>query len=1330
MKFERIFTPTSTLGDIWSPHADIPMETRKSICQGKEYSIEVPTFWSQIATDILVSKYVRKAGVPQDVVLVEEEKVPEWLWRGIPKPGTSLGCENDFSYIAHRLTGHWTYEGWKKGYFSSEEDAWAFYSETMAMLAMQMAAPASPQWFNTGIWWAYGIEGEDCGRWGFHSSKDGTSADDYSVFRVMDSFKKPPLDACFIQNVEDSLLGEQGIMDLMVREVTVYKGGGGSGSNFSKLRGKGEPLSGGGFSSGLISFLKAIDTNAGSIRSGGTLRRSAKMVKNPLDHPDIWQFIEWKTKEEEKVAALVIGAKIQKKHIERLFECWWKWTDIEGIKINPLECLDFQQIVARAKEDGVPESVLLRVQLLCAQGIRELPLQEFTTDFEGEAYLTVSGQNANNSVGIPFDFFDLLDKGAEWPLYWRTELVKAEKENRDPVPCAKLDCKKLWDHIVFNAWSCADPGLHFDTTINDWNPTIKDGLIRSSNPCFVGETLIDTVDGRIPIEDLCHDFEEDPGLFREQVYSWWKNGSVFRPIKRVWMTGTTARLVEVQTDSGIKVRCTPEHRFLLSAGFHGDYVEAQNLLPGTQLKCLLSGEDSVQSITPIKLDQPVPVYDIEVDGVHNFGVTDNKDPFRPSIVVHNCSEYLFLDDTGCNLASLNLVSFYDPLNEKWKIREFVHAVEIWTTILDISVELAGYPSKEIAEGSAKYRTLGLGYSNLGSLLMTMGLPYDSDEGRSIAACLACLLTSTAYTQSSRLAKELGTFPRYEENKEDCLRVICNHAHAFVGISCDRVHVQPSTFPDISVEPELNRVAHQASIHMIDMVSKNGLRNAQVTLLQPAGTTGLLMDNQTCGIEPDFALVKWKKLVGGGSFKMVNQSVPAALQKLGYTQSQIDDIVKHVSGHGGLNGCPHLHWLDLNLEIPSEEIPVLVQKFKTVMDIRDAIPPAKVKALTLTDQQWKEVNDYVYGQMTIEGTPHLLEEDLPVFDCANRCGSQGKRFISAEGHLKMMAAVQPLLSGGISKTVNMPHDASIEDVSKVYRMAHDLGLKCIAIYRDQSKLSQILTVDQREDTVEEKDVEKEQIQEELPLDFISYEEPESIVQMKEKQNEEPTKKRRCLPDRRSGYTQKFRVGGSKIYLRTGEYPDGTLGEIWLDMHKEGAAFRSMTNLFAIAVSLGLQHGVPLEEFVDAFTFVKFEPNGPVSGHSGIKFAHSTIDAIFRDLAIHYLGRKDLENPGMARENAHPDEFNGLFANVEINEDSLANEISKRVQRATDDLREGYDLSTLKKVPQEISERFRIAREARQKGYEGDPCPDCGMMTLVRSGTCKRCGTCGFSSGCSG
>ncbi|MGA9560993.1 MAG: vitamin B12-dependent ribonucleotide reductase, partial [Pseudolabrys sp.] len=1048
-------------------------------------NVEVPEFWSQVAADVLAQKYFRKAGVPARLKKVEENSVPSFLWRSVadedalatlPEKDRYIG-EQSSRQVFDRLAGTWTYWGWKGGYFESEEDAQSFFDELRFMLAAQMCAPNSPQWFNTGLHWAYGIDGPSQG----HYYIDPFTG---KLTKSKSSYEHPQPHACFIQSINDDLVNEGGIMDLWVREARLFKYGSGTGTNFSALRGEGEKLSGGGRSSGLMSFLKIGDRAAGAIKSGGTTRRAAKMVIVDIDHPDIETYIDWKVMEEQKVAALVTGSKINQKHLKAILKacvnCEGSGDDCFSPEKNPA----LKREIKLARKSMVPDNYIKRVIQFAKQGYKDINFPTYDTDWDSEAYLTVAGQNSNNSVRVTDGFLKSVEADGKWDLTYRKNGKLAKT----------LDARALWEKIGYAAWASADPGLQYHTTVNDWHTCPASGEIRASNPC---------------------------------------------------------------------------------------------------------------------------------------------------------SEYMFLDDTACNLASLNLLTFRDEKTGKFQVESYEHAVRLWTVVLEISVMMAQFPSRQIAERSFEFRTLGLGYANIGGLLMTSGIPYDSDAGRAIGGALTAIMTGVSYATSAEIAEKLGAFPGYKKNREHMLRVMRNHRRAAYN---ERTGYEKVATPPVPLDhascPDQALIAHAKAAwdRAIALGEKHGYRNAQATVIAPTGTIGLVMDCDTTGIEPDFALVKFKKLAGGGYFKIINRAVPEALRTLGYSEADIAEIEAYAVGHGTLAQAPAINHTTLMAKGFTEEAIAKVEKaLPTAFDIKfafnkwtlgedfcrdklgilaeDLASPAfdLLAALGFGKREIEAANIHVCGAMTVEGAPHLKAEHYPVFDCANPCGRTGKRYLSVESHIRMMAAAQPFISGAISKTINMPNEATVEDCKEAYLLSWKLALKANALYRDGSKLSQPLNSQLIADEDDEEDAVEAFLERPAAARATALAEKmvekvvERIVVMRERER---------MPDRRKGYTQKAVVGGHKVYLRTGEYDDGRLGEIFIDMHKEGAALRSIINNFAIAVSLGLQYGVPLEEYVDAFTFTRFEPQGPVQGNDSIKYATSILDYVFRELAVSYLERFDL------------------------------------------------------------------------------------------------------------
>lgn len=1066
-------------------------------------NVEVPAHWSQIATDILAQKYFRKAGVPQE--------------------DGSLGRESSIKQVAHRMAHCWRSWGEKYNYFASANDAQIFYDELVYTILNQSCAPNSPQWFNSGLHSSYGIAGKAQG----HYFVNPTTGE---LEKSQNAYERPQPHACFILSVDDDLVNEGGIMDLWVREARIFKYGSGVGTNYSNIRGEGEKLSGGGTSSGIMSFLRIGDRAAGAIKSGGTTRRAAKMVCLDLDHPEIELFVNWKVEEEKKVAALIAAG--------------------------------------------------------------------YSNDYEGEAYKTVSGQNSNNSVRVPNEFFHALANGDDWELKGRT----------DGKVMKKVPAKDLWDQIAYAAWRCADPGTQYDTTINEWHTCPEGGKIRASNPC---------------------------------------------------------------------------------------------------------------------------------------------------------SEYMFLDNTACNLASMNLRRFYNDETSQFDVKGYEYVTRLWTVVLEVSVLMAQFPSKEVAQLSYDYRTLGLGYANLGSLLMVQGIPYDSEQARGIAGALTAIMTGVSYKTSAEMAQHLGPFAKYNENKKHMLRVMHNHRAAAYDAqdAFDNLEIKPQGIKAQYCPDYLLTAATKAWDDAVQLGEKYGYRNAQATVIAPTGTIGLVMDCDTTGVEPDFALVKFKKLSGGGYFKIINQSIPLALKNLGYNSKDADAIVKYAKGHGTFAGAPFINHQSLSEKgFIAEELKKLDSAVESAFDIafvfnhynlgeeclqrlgftaEEYMNPtfSLLDELGFKDEEIDRANDYVCGTMMLEGAPLLKDEHLPVFDCANKCGKKGERYIHHTGHIRMMGATQPFISGAISKTINLPNEANVDEIKECYQLSWELGLKANALYRDGSKLSQPLSnkSDKKEKENKETTVAEtvQQIAESVIHDLSKLTIGELLEEVNRRVQASPDTKlkrelsriveRKTLPAKRRGYTIKSKVGGQAVFLRTGEYGDGTLGEIFIDMSKEGATMRSLLNCFAIAVSIGLQYGVPLEEFVDKFIFTRFEPAGMVD-HPNIKNATSIVDYIFRALGYEYLGRTDLVHVQTPIGNIGQDEWDVPVEGQEELSNVRVTALSARPEPAS-----AGELTPKRVV---VANGMTDAEKKQMLGTSADApiCRACGNITL-RNGTCYMCPNCGTTTGCS-
>ncbi|HEX8911184.1 MAG TPA: LAGLIDADG family homing endonuclease [Humisphaera sp.] len=1565
MKITRRFTKPGQ--DVF---ATLAYEKRTSRISNPDGSVvfemkdaEIPAAWSQLATDIMVSKYFRKAGVPQ----LDEQGNPKRDEAG----HVILGPERSAKQVIHRLAGCWRMWGETHGYFDTAEDAQAFYDELAHMMLHQMCAPNSPQWFNTGLNFAYGITGPAQGHF-YCDPKTG------ELTRGADAYTHPQPHACFIQSVEDDLVNAGGIMDLWTREARLFKYGSGTGSNFSKVRGENEKLSGGGKSSGLMSFLKIGDRAAGAIKSGGTTRRAAKMVCLDLDHPDVEDFINWKVREELKVAALA-----------------------EGIKHLSPE----QQ--ATAKKLGL----------------------KLDYDFNGEAYMTVSGQNSNNSVRIPNAFFKALDEGGEWTLYKR--LGGGNKVHK------KVKARDLWDQIAYAAWRCADPGVQYDTTINDWHTCPNSGRINASNPCVTGDTrvltpggiwrridqmihlparLVTNLDGQeihvtegafptgtkdvyelktaggyklkltadhkvytrrrgwVQAKDLTPDDEvklpskpaavheigepqdakffqllgffvsganasatklnldacvADAGqraAFADYVADTWGErayaddyanpamlggGDDFEPASEggaATAVLTNRRLMGrlgafVRTEAGVR-RLSDEaftaglaaQKHLLRALFTADAVldlgtlelraDAREFLEDVQLLLLGFGVQSaivsrgalpaaVGTELPRSSEGAAPQGDavasqrhglrIDAGSLRNFGkfvglmpgrklaqladavsfsigremefgnwdrvhsmsllgrqqVFDLTEPVTSSFVangltVHNCSEYMFLDDTACNLASLNVLTFFDPESRRFDVEAFKHGVRIWTVVLEISVLMASFPSEKIAELSYKFRTLGLGYANLGAMLMQSGIGYDSEKGRAICAALSAIMTGESYATSAEMAKEHGPFPGYAENQEHMLRVIRNHRRAAYDVDHDlhaaRAH---GAYEALEIKPvgidakqfaggdplangSLLSSARECWDRALALGLQHGYRNAQTTVIAPTGTIGLLMDCDTTGVEPDFALVKFKKLAGGGYFKIANQSLEPALKNLGYAPEQVHAILQYVMGTLTLEDAPAINTdALLSKGFTVEELRKIEDALPGTFELSFAFSPWSLGAdvmkrfgipetewqspkfnllrrLGFTKKQIDQANDVICGRGTVEGAPGLRDEHLPVFDCANKCGKTGKRFIPVEGHIRMMAAAQPFISGAISKTINLPNEASVGDIEAAYRLSWELGLKANALYRDGSKLSQPLNIKSDEEIDDEESEEnvaaaKAEVLRDVAKAAAAVAEAKSTVSVGTSDNLSPAPEhtrviekiveriverplRRRLPDTRDAKTHKFDVAGHEGYITVGLYEDGSPGEVFITMAKEGSTIGGLMDTIATLVSVSLQYGVGVESLVRKFEHVRYEPSG-MTRNQEIPFAKSLTDYIFRWLAMEFIPgyraanapqRPQAKAPATPKPAAPAPQAKPLPTAqptaAPAAEAAPAKKTNGHHPRIEPDTAKPFAYGEDKPAPataaaDTFATGLRLAVVADPLSQQGSnmqadapACDVCGSIT-VRSGTCYKCLNCGNSMGCS-
>ncbi|MDB4942880.1 MAG: hypothetical protein JWP97_2414 [Labilithrix sp.] len=1105
---------------------ELVYERRSSVITNPDGSIvfklegaEIPSQWSQLATDIVISKYFRKAGLHGDAKQ-GERSVRQVVYR-----------------IAHTIREAGERFG---NYFASKADAEAFEHELSFLMVHQVGAFNSPVWFNCGLFAQYGITGSG-GNWAWDGTQRTPAGAPSPMVETKNAYERPQCSACFIQSAADDLMS---IYELVKSEARLFKYGSGTGSNFSQIRGRQEKLSGGGTSSGLMSFLEVLDRAAGATKSGGTTRRAAKMVCLDMDHPEILDFVNWKVREEKKAHALIAAG--------------------------------------------------------------------YSSDFNGEAYRTIAGQNSNNSVRVTDDFMKAVEAGGKWQTIMRTT----------GEVCETHDAKDMWRQVSEAAWACADPGVQYDSTINKWHTCPNSGKINASNPC---------------------------------------------------------------------------------------------------------------------------------------------------------SEYMFLDDTACNLASVNLTKFLledAQGNQSFDVDGFRHACKVFFMAQEILVDLSSYPTEQIARNSHDYRPLGLGYANLGSLLMQMGVPYDSEEGRAISSALTAIMCGKAYATSAEMAAAKGAFVGFAKNREPMLRVMNMHRDAAYQINRDAC---PSA---------LYRAAGEDWDRAVELGERHGYRNAQATVLAPTGTIGLLMDCDTTGVEPDFALVKYKKLAGGGYFKIVNQSVPSALKKLGYSASEVQEIVAYVSGTNTLLAAPNVNRRTLkerglteaDLAKAEAALPGIFEldnafgawvigedayeRLGITKEQRSVKRFSILEHLGFTKAEIDEAQDTIIGRMTIEGAPYLKPSHYPVFDCANRCGKTGERYLAPMSHVKMMAAVQPFLSGAISKTVNLPNEATVEEVGEVYEEGWRLGLKAVALYRDGCKASQPLstTTRSKEDEKADKadkaalDAKVAQVaanaQHEgltpIPKTAAVQDQTQLTLGLVREAGSRPKGLRVRLPKKRVGFTQEARVGGHKIFLRTGQYEDGTLGEIFIDMHKEGAAFRSLMNCFAMSVSIGLQYGVPLQTYVDQFTFTRFEPQGVVEGHPYVRMSTSIVDYLFRVLGCEYLGRYDLAHVKPEAEEAvqHVGFLGGGHKEDRVSDSELpgrhdnadaAGSLSYTKAAMARSASEAESLETKTGGGRDFAHEAAAHAsplDAQLDAMMGDApvCDVCGHIT-VRNGACYKCLNCGNSMGCS-
>ena len=991
--------------------------------------VETPNTWTQLASDILAYKYLRKAGVP-----------------------TKEGRETSARQAIYRISQTMSDFGEKFNYFANHDDRVAFEDELTHLLLNQKAAFNSPVWFNCGLYHQYQINGQS-GAW-YWDFKEEKSRSTETAYR------NPQCSACFILSVQDTL---PGIFDLLKTESHIFKYGSGAGGNFSRLRSRYERLAGGGFSSGMMSFLRVFDRSAGATKSGGTTRRAAKMVVCDINHPEIEDFIDWKVKEEKKARALIAAG--------------------------------------------------------------------YEADFNGEAYSTVSGQNSNNSVRVTDEFM----KAAETDGEWQTRLVVTGE------PHKTYRAKELMRRIAEAAWYSADPGLQFDTTINHWHTVPNTGRINASNPC---------------------------------------------------------------------------------------------------------------------------------------------------------SEYMHLDDSACNLSSINLAKFITD-DGKFDIPGYRQACRIMLTAQEIAVDLSSYPTEAIARNSHDYRPLGLGFANLGTLLMLKGISYDSPQALAIAGALTAIMSGHAYKTSAEIAAVKGPFKGFMKNRAPMLRVIRQHRAAAYRLD---EHYCPEDLLD---------AARQDWDEAVALGEQFGFRNSQVTVIAPTGTIGLLMDCDTTGIEPDYSTVKFKKLAGGGSVKIVNRAVSQALTNLGYTDQERDEIIRYVLGEGKLVDRAPINRTtllakglnDQDLEALDQALPgafdfsfvfngqVLGQATleRLAVSFEEQAEPtfSMLRKLGFTSDDITRTNEIVCGTQTLEGAPQLKLEHYPIFDCANRCGQKGTRYLSAMSHVRMMAAVQPFISGAISKTVNLPHEATVEDIEEVYWQSWKMGIKALAVYRDGSKVSQPLNSKKDEESAPEPKVE------------IRYQ-----------------PHRRRLADERQAITHKFQVGGYEGYLTIGLYEDGSPGEIFVTMAKQGSVISGLMDSFATSISIALQYGVPLEALVNKFANARFEPSG-LTNNPQIRMAKSIVDYIAKYLGLKFLTLDQQQRLGVIANT--PVSGSQTKLDLKLTDEQPEPVIVLADQPVSNDTgAEDTGMAELSSAEDPVAQT------------DAPPCPNCGSIT-TRTGTCFTCLSCGSTTG---
>lgn len=948
--------------------------------------LEFPIHYSQNACDIIASKYFKRALVPNEV-----------------------GYENSLRMVAHRLVNFWCESLKDEGLITTDEEFTILYDELVYCFLNQMYAPNSPQWFNTGLKLSYDITGEHQG----HSYYDEKLK---KVVESVDNYTRTQASACFILSIEDRLLGSHSISEQYVTETKLFKGGSGCGTNYSTLRAKDEKLSSGGISSGVMSFLKGFDRNAGTIKSGGTTRRAAKMVCLDIDHPEIKEFINWKAKEEDKV--------------------------------------------------------------------RALGKMGYDASFEGEAYETVSGQNGNNSIRFSDEFMQKVENLSENPDEVITLEGRIDKSiNKD------IKVSELWDDFNLASWQCADPAPQFDDTFNAWH--------------------------------TC------PG------------------------------------------------------GEDGDFGAKHNRLNST----------------------------------------------------NPCGEYAFLDDTSCNLASINIYKFYDKERKVFDLDGYVHMVSLLQLMLESSVHWGQFPTADIARKTYMFRTTGLGVANLASLLMVMGYAYDSEEARQLTASLIGVLTGASYVTSALMAEKVGPFEKYEINKDAMLRVIRNHGRVASAIDdeYEDLHYRPVEINHEILKSEgateLSELLKELWQEAIEYGEKFGYRNAQVSVIAPTGTISFAMDCGATSIEPYFSHFVYKKLSGGGFMTIVNPIIEDALENLEYSQDEIKDIVDYI----------------LRKEIVNE-------------------------------------NGYEYEKIIdgkIEGAPHLKEEHLHIFDTANKCGT-GERYIKPMGHVLMMAAITPLISGSVSKTVNLPKTATVEDFKNVVLDSWKLGVKGISIYRDGCKASQPLNT-----VLEEKN--------DADLEKLTYQELLAKAKELQKQSRCSTVSTREKPiGIRVGTTHPAQIDDVKIYTTVNRSTNGEISEIYITTDREGTIITGLLNSLSKSISVMLQYHVPAADIAKMLRGQKYEPYGFVQKHPYIKHVSSISDLISKVI--------DIELGDYSR------------CQIKPNPEDVVKAPNHH-----------HEVSTTSIEPEKI--------ETKGERIYSEVCSNCSSTNLVKNGTCKVCQDCGTTTGCS-